>query len=85
MNEKEKLMRQIGAISFAAHELTLFLDTHPENRQAIELLEDYRKRLNEAVASYEQKFGRLILSISEAQASDSWEWLSEPWPWEQEE
>ena len=84
MTEKERLMRQIGALAFAAHELTLFLDTPPENRQAMALLEDYRRRVSEATAEYERKFGRLVLNVNEAQPSESWEWLNEPWPWEQE-
>lgn len=85
MNEKEKMLRQIGALSFAAHELTLFLDTHPENNRAMTMLEDYRNRLTEATMAYEEKFGRLILNSDEAQPAESWEWLAVPWPWEQEE
>ncbi len=85
MSEKERMLRHIGALSFAAHELNLFLDTHPESRQAMTLLEGYRRRRDEAVAAYEQKYGKLIANINDSGISDSWEWINDPWPWEREE
>lgn len=84
MNEKERMRRRVNALAFAVHELVLFLDTHPENRQAMTLLEEYRRRHAEAVADYESKYGRLIVTVSDAMPSDSWQWLDDPWPWEQE-
>lgn len=34
---KEELLKRINEISFAVVELTLFLDTHPENEEALSL------------------------------------------------
>lgn len=78
MNEKEQILKNIGALSFAAHELELFLDTHPQNRQAMSMLSGYRKYLSEAIALYESKFGKLILNIGDSDNAENWDWLSSP-------
>ena len=36
MTEQQKLMEAVYANGFAADEARLFLDTHPEDRQALE-------------------------------------------------
>lgn len=84
MNEQEKMKRRISALAFAAHELVLFLDTHPNNTQALMLLDKYRRWQDEATAEYEKKYGKLILTVNDAGGPDSWNWLESPWPWEQE-
>ena len=38
MSEKAQLKRKICELDFAIHELVLFLDTHPVNMKAMELL-----------------------------------------------
>ena len=55
MNTKRELKRKIHALDFAIHELVLFLDTHPTNRKAMELLKEYRMKRKECIELYEQK------------------------------
>ena len=85
MNEKFNLKKKIHAIDFAIHELVLFLDTHPMNRKAMELLKEYRKKRKELIAIYEEKYGPYIVTPADAPANGCWEWLESPWPWENEE
>ena len=41
MNHKEELLMDIGIVSFTLVDLTLFLDTHPNDRTAMEYFNHY--------------------------------------------
>ena len=79
---KAELKRKIFEIDFALHELNLFLDSHPTNKKAAELLAGYRVQRRELVEIYESQFGKLIICPEDAPAEVCWEWLKGPWPWE---
>lgn len=81
MNKKE-LKRRIFELDFAIHELVLFLDSHPTNHKAMELLCEYRKKRSECVEMYEEHFGDFIVHVDDVPASGCWQWLKGPWPWE---
>ena len=78
-NEKEKCLYDISAISFAAHELNLYLDLHPEDQSMFLLFMDYQKKRNRMVEEYEQKYGPLTIHSEEMK---SFTWSKEKWPWE---
>ena len=82
MNQKESLRKIIYELDFALHELNLFLDTHPTNMKAMELLKEYRKKRMSAIAIYEERYGKYICSVEDAPAGGCWKWLKGPWPWE---
>lgn len=80
MNQKQ-LLRQIQAVSLMAVDLHLFLDTHPND---IEALKDYlkiAKQYQVLKKQYEQHFGPL-LNFGEASSFDNYNWAAEPWPWQ---
>lgn len=79
---KAELKRKIFEMDFCIHELVLFLDSHPTDRKAFELLKDYREKRKELRELYESKYGRLIITTKDAPAEGCWEWLKGPWPWE---
>lgn len=85
MNAKRELKKKIYSLDFAIHELVLFLDTHPTNKKAMELLREYRMKRRECVELYEQKYGPYIETSHDAPAGSCWQWLESPWPWEKEE
>ena len=85
MNEKRDLKRKIHALDFAIHELVLFLDTHPTNKKAMELLKEYRIKRKETIELYERKYGPYIVTSAGVPANGCWQWLENPWPWENEE
>lgn len=80
MNEQNRLFRMIQSYSFVIQETALYLDTHPNCRQALRHMEKYRRLLSEAMAAYEDKYGQL--TIAGCGGSDCWRWVKEPWPWE---
>ena len=73
---KDKLLKRVSALGFAMYELRLFLDTHPDNQDALEMLKSYKKKYESVKAEYEKEFGPLTLN-----GYNSDEWLKDPWPW----
>ena len=82
MNDKAKLKRQIYELDFALYELVLFLDSHPTNRRAMELMREYREKRKKLIEEYEERFGKYIVTLKDVSTSDSWQWLDSPWPWD---
>lgn len=82
MSERERLMRKIAAVDFALIELHLFLDSHPNNEEIANKLDQYRTKSNELHSEYEANFGPLS---PEAINGNRWAWISNPWPWEIQE
>ena len=50
-DEREKKLYELSAICFAAHELNLYLDLHPEDKSMFMLFNDYTKPLDKIVES----------------------------------
>ena len=82
MNDKAKLQKKIHELDFALHELVLFLDSHPTNRRAMELMCEYREKRSKLISDYEQRFGKYIVTVSDVPMNGRWEWLDSPWPWD---
>ena len=85
MTDKKAAKNRISALAFAIHELELFLDTHPENRQAMQLRGEFMMRKKEAIADYESRFGKYVVTTADVEPTDYWDWLDSPWPWEKED
>lgn len=80
INEREFLMKKLMAERFAMIETILFLDTHPEDKEALCCLKKYRENYNKLYSEFEEKFG--MLSPFSDTDCDSWKWIKSPWPWE---
>ena len=81
-NRKNALMRRIQMYGFTAHECALYLDCHPDNRQALERHARAIKAMNEAVEQYEGLYGPWT---SNAAGGQSWNWVKGEWPWQNKE
>ena len=79
MNEQAELLTYLNAYSFAAHDLNLFLDNNPNNRDGIRLFNEYTQKANELRNEYERKYGPLLVDAS---TTYPWAWNNSPWPWE---
>lgn len=82
MNEKEMLLRRLSALDFAIWELHIFLNTHPNNTQALKQYNDYNEKRMVLQEEYEQKFGPLPFECRSDE--QKWTWVNSPWPWENE-
>ena len=79
-NEKDSLFLELSRYAFAAHELNLYLDLHPEDNTMLTLFNDYRARANQLMMEYENKYGPLTISSDEM--NSSFTWSKNEWPWE---
>lgn len=77
--DQELLMRQIMEAGFAMDDVALFLDTHPENQDALRYYKAVRDMRDQSMAAYERRFGPLRYTDV---TSMSWNWVTEKWPWE---
>ena len=80
--EQEKILFDLQALCFAAHELNLYLDIHPEDQSMLTLFRDYCGKVRELTKNYENKYGPLTTNSKEIQAN-TFEWSTSPWPWEE--
>ena len=78
-SEREELMINIQMYSFAAHELNLYLDIYPNDKQAVGLYNQYKEMCEKYTQEYEKKYGCILLDSNE---SYPWGWIDSPWPWE---
>lgn len=74
------VMRKLSEVEFEIAELTLYLDTHSNDDEAIE-------KYNEALAKHKflkAEYVNLIgpLTMYDAVSSGKFSWNAEKWPWE---
>ena len=80
-SEREAMLNQWQQYSFILTDLNLFLDTHPNDREALGLYNKYLKIKNEIEKKYESAYGPITTS-SENIGDNNWKWINGPWPWE---
>ena len=72
-------LSELQAMCFAIQELALYLDTHRDDQEALELYRSYQKMYAEGREAYEKMCGPLNHhSLTEGE----YKWLDDPWPWE---
>lgn len=77
---RNQLLKWIHQISFAVTEISLYLDTHPDDTEAIAFFNHYNEERQRAIHMYSANYAPLTFdSMSEQQY---WSWATEPWPWE---
>ena len=82
-NERQRLLLEVQKFGFAMWDLNLYLNTHPTDRNAMMLFDQYRNAYKRAVEEYQSKYG--ALSVSDASTNGGyWSWNKCPWPWEGE-
>ena len=82
MGNKEQLLNDIGIVDFVLTELTLYLDTHPQDRNAMEYFNHYNRIKQQMVREFSQKY--FPLNTNFAESNKEWRWDMAPLPWEGE-
>lgn len=80
---RTELLNHINAVSFAVDEVKLYLDTHPQDPDALAYFEKYSRMRNQAMKEYAMNFGPLTIDTATASCSEYWKWINEPWPWQE--
>ena len=62
MNEREKLLKRIAAEDFAVIELHMFMDSHPNNKEAAMKLKEHDMKSQMLRKEFEETYDKLILS-----------------------
>ena len=82
VNNKEQPMTplvELQTLGFAINDLGLYLDTHRDDKEALELYRSYQRLYAEGKKKYEKEFGPLTKATPREGAFC---WLNDPWPWE---
>ena len=81
INEQARLLTEVNSLSFAMIDLNLYLDVFPNDREKINLYNQYRKKHEDLLKEYESKYGP-ITTNSDSLNSYPWAWDDMPWPWD---
>lgn len=82
VNQKELPMTplaELQTMAFVLNELALYLDTHREDKEALDMFRAYQTMYAEGRKKYEKEYGPLNHM---SQVGDQYRWLDDPWPWE---
>lgn len=76
-SEQEELLFNISEYGFMMHDMNLYLDVNPNNREALNKFNEYRNKVNELILKYERKYGPLMVS---SVSDKTFNWIP-TWPW----
>ena len=82
VNTKEKNVTpttQLQTLAFAIQELALYLDTHRDDKEALELYQSYQKIYHDCMMRFTRECGPLN---HRTPTEGPYAWLDDPWPWE---
>ena len=82
VNEQEKPVTpqtELQTLGFVIQELALYLDTHPEDKEALALYQEYQKIMHKGMMDYNAESP---INHSLPTKGDRYRWLDDPWPWE---
>lgn len=72
-------LTELQTMAFVLQEMALYLDTHRDDKEALEVYQSFQKMYQEGRKAYEKQCGPLNhMSVTEGE----YKWLDDPWPWE---
>ena len=78
-DNKSGLLKEIQLAEFAVIEANLFLDTHPNDQEALKFFKKSADKLHDLMMEWEERYGR-VKNMADGQMR--WAWVDNPWPWE---
>ena len=82
VNKNEKAvtpLTELQTMAFVLQELALYLDTHRDDAEALEMYRQYQQLYEKGRETYEKMCGPLThMSMTDG----GYRWLNDPWPWE---
>lgn len=79
--DQKQLLEWIGLTKFACVDANLYLDTHPDDAEAIRYFQEHNRLYLEAMNEYARVYGPLTVSHA-LHCGTYWEWVDQPWPWQ---
>ena len=72
-------LTELQVLAFAIQELALYLDTHRDDQEALELYQAYQQMYHKCMMQYNKERGPLN---HRTPTEGPYKWLDDPWPWE---
>jgi len=79
--EYYQYLGELQAIDFVLVDLTLYLDTHPDDEQSLAQFTQFQRRKQALTQQFEAAFGPLQ-QYGNSPAGSAWTWNEAPWPWQ---
>ncbi len=73
-------MEWIMMLGFCAYDMQLYLNSHPDDKDAIEYFQHCNELYQNAKHLYQEKFASLVAGGNNS--SNEWDWACTPMPWE---
>ena len=72
-------LNELQTMAFAIQELALYLDTHADDKEALDVYRSFQKMYHDAKEAYQKEYGPLTHVTP---LDGPYRWLDDPWPWE---
>ena len=82
VNQKERNITpktELQTLAFVIQELALYLDTHRDDKEALEMYQAYQKMYHQGMMEYSRQCGPMN---HRTPSEGEYRWLDDPWPWE---
>ena len=73
-------LTELQVLGFALHDLALYLDTHRDDKEALEVYQAYQKIYHKGMMEYNEHHTPMNHGLPNN--SKEYDWLNDPWPWE---
>lgn len=80
-DEREQALLQIDQLSFAMHEINLYLNIFPDDINMINKYNEFQRNYNQILNYYESRFAP-IQTNNEFMTTSPFAWTADPWPWD---
>lgn len=79
--DRDSILKRLTILDFLAVDLQLYLDSHPNDENAIEKYNSVVDEADSLREQYEKLFGPLF-GFRSYSKRDEFNWIDDPWPWE---
>lgn len=80
--EGMRMLNDISIVGFVLVDLSLYLDTHPFDKEAMEYFNHYARIKNKMTRDFSMRYFPLTTDLAES--NKEWRWGTAPLPWEGE-
>lgn len=77
---RDEMLKRLSALDFYIIDLHLYLNTHPNDRDAIMKYNAVVKEANALRQEYQEQYGMLMAGSTTSKCP--WQWIENPWPWQ---
>ena len=77
---REQLLQKITALDFYIIDIHLYLNTHPDDNEALMLYNECVTQVKQLREEYSNSYGMLLANNSTSK--QPWQWIDNPWPWQ---